>query len=198
MFPLPFITFPFKPSQETVPWSASQNEQPLSHDGKGMSTAIVSHDQTKDSPNPIEDRKFCICHNVFISINNHILGYMFIVYIQISIPRYNNICPYTLYIILNFLLFSIVMNSTKQQLSEPSFTFSTTTFHPVPLIFICLTCRLSYIIVKTKLMYPGLTLPERYVGQEALSVSMAQNDKLQVHFIFGESNFIPALKDMER
>lgn len=112
VFPLPFITFPFKPSQETVPWSVSQNEQSLSHDGWGMSTAIVLHDQTKDSPNPMENRKLCTHHNVFASINNHILGYMFVIYIQISLPRYNNIYPHTIYIILNFPLFSIVMNST--------------------------------------------------------------------------------------
>lgn len=41
VFPLPFITFPFKPSQETVPCSVSQNEQSLSHDCTGMITARV-------------------------------------------------------------------------------------------------------------------------------------------------------------
>lgn len=74
--------------------------------------AVVLHDQTKESPNSIENRKFCIHHNVLVVINSHILGYMFIVYIQIPIPRHNHVYPHTLYIILNFPLFAMVMNST--------------------------------------------------------------------------------------
>lgn len=68
----------------------------------------------------MENRKFCIHHNVFVSINNHILGYMFIINMQIFMPRYNTIYLYLLYIILNFPLFSIVMNSTM-----PAGTFRT-------------------------------------------------------------------------
>lgn len=41
LFPLPFITFPFKPFRETVPWSVFQNEHSLSHDGKGMSCSLT-------------------------------------------------------------------------------------------------------------------------------------------------------------
>lgn len=43
-------------------------------------------------------------------------------------------------------------------------------------------------------MYLWLTLPAHYLGQEVLSVSTTQNDKVQVHFIFGENNFIPVLE----
>lgn len=71
-----------------------------------MSTATASYNQTKNSPNTTEKRKFCIHRSVLLLLTITTLAICLL-----FIYRYP-IYPYTLYDIWNFPLFSVVMNST--------------------------------------------------------------------------------------
>jgi len=103
-----------------------------------MSTATALYDQTRDSPNSVENRKFCIHHKVLV--NNHIPGCMFITLLQISyIFRYS-----LWYLEVSCYLWWWIPQCQQQQLQRHSTTNTANTlplflwFLPVLLIFCCL------------------------------------------------------------
>lgn len=59
-----------------------------------------------------------------------------------------------------------------------------------------LSVVLYYSLIKAHVLRAECT--STTLRQAALSVSTTQNEKLQVHFIYGESNFIAVLEHMER